>query len=341
MDLQPAVEALTGRPVQQWEPLKSSGRNVVARATLAGLGPVIVKAPKSPNVRERAALQVLDGREAPRLIAAGTDPDLLVLEDLGDGRSLADYLLGDDPAAARTAVLRWAEAIGRLHAATSSLRPDFKAALTALAPEDPPPLDTSVSDATEAAESLAGLLPQFGLTPAPAALAELVALADLGPGPYALTPGDACPDNNVERDGRLRLIDFEWAGFRHVAWDAAYLSVPWPTCWCSWRLPDEVTAEALEVLALPVPAAVISQATAAWALITAAGQLPRAIDDDHAHPRPARPMPDRRPVIQHRLAVAARHTPPGSDLHRLAGDALAATQSKWGIHQLALAPAWR
>jgi hypothetical protein len=23
-----------------------------------------------------------------------------------------------------------------------------------------------------------------------------------------------------------------------VAWDAAYLTVPWPTCWCSWRLSD-------------------------------------------------------------------------------------------------------
>ena len=26
--------------------------------------------------------------------------------------------------------------------------------------------------------------------------------------------------------------------WRHVAWDLAYLRVPWPTCWCSWRLPD-------------------------------------------------------------------------------------------------------
>ncbi len=64
-------------------------------------------------------------------------------------------------------------------------------------------------------------------------------------GPGALTPGDACPDNNIETPDGLVLIDFEVADFRHVAWDAAYLTEPWPTCWCSWRLPSEVTDEAV------------------------------------------------------------------------------------------------
>ena len=45
-----------------------------------------------------------------------------------------------------------------------------------------------------------------------------------------------------QRAGRRRvvLVDFEGAEWRHVAWDVAYLRVPWPTCWCSWRMPDAV-----------------------------------------------------------------------------------------------------
>ena len=57
---------------------------------------------------------------------------------------------------------------------------------------------------------------------------------------HALSPADACPDNNLLTDRRLRLIDFEWSEVRHPAWDAAYLAVPWPTCWCSWRIPGRV-----------------------------------------------------------------------------------------------------
>ena len=65
-----------------------------------------------------------------------------------------------------------------------------------------------------------------------------------GPGVRALTPSDACPDNNVLRGGDLVLVDFEGAQVRHVAWDVAYLRVPWPSCWCSWRLPEDLAARA-------------------------------------------------------------------------------------------------
>ena len=53
----------------------------------------------------------------------------------------------------------------------------------------------------------------------------------------AFTPGDTCPDNDVQVADGLVLIDFEDAQWRHVVWDVAYLTVPFPSCWCSWRLP--------------------------------------------------------------------------------------------------------
>ena len=63
---------------------------------------------------------------------------------------------------------------------------------------------------------------------------------------HALSPADVCPDNNLLLPDGCRLIDFEWAEVRHPAWDAAYLAVPWPTCWCSWRIPDASAERALD-----------------------------------------------------------------------------------------------
>jgi hypothetical protein len=49
--------------------------------------------------------------------------------------------------------------------------------------------------------------------------------------------------------GRWRpaFFDFEFAGFRHALLDAAYLHLPFPTCWCVARLPDGLP-DALETV---------------------------------------------------------------------------------------------
>lgn len=352
--LKTGVESLSGRRVQAWERLTSSPRNVVARATLETGDSVIVKAPTSAGlggVRERAALQVLGALGVPgvpHLLAAGDDPRLLLLEDLGSGPSVADHMLGDDPARAAESIRRWAESIARVQGHSLAAGQQFGAALG-----DAEPLDTSARYALAAAKTLAELLPQLGVDPAATALDEFVGTAQLDAGPHALTPGDACPDNNVERDDGLSLIDFEHAEYRHVAWEAAYLAVPWPTCWCSWRLPEEVTAAALaawqEVLTpFLTPAAVaglaeaVRRATVAWTMLTTAWQLPQAMADDAAFPPNERRFrPERRAVVQHRLSVAVARTPPSNDLHRLAAETLDATRDLWGVQELPLARAWR
>jgi len=352
--LKAGVESLSGHRVQAWERLTSSRRNVVVRATLDTGDSIIVKAPTPAGLagaRERAALQVLGGLGVPgvpRLLAAGDDPRLLLLEDLGPGPSVADRLLGDNPALAAGSIRRWAESVARMQGHSLTAGHQFGAALG-----DSEPLDTSAGYTLEAAKTLAELLPQLGVDPVTAALDEFVSTAQLGAGPHALTPGDACPDNNVERDGELALIDFEQAEYRHVAWEAAYLAVPWPTCWCSWRLPEEVTAAALtawqEVLTPFLPPASVAglaeavrRATVAWAMLTTAWQLPPAMADEApASSKLGRLRPDRQALLQHRLSVAVAHTPPASDLHRLAAETLDAVRHRWGIHELPLAPAWR
>jgi hypothetical protein len=121
---------------------------------------------------------------------------------------------------------------------------------------------------------------------------------------WALTPGDTCPDNNVLADAGVVLFDFEGAAIRHVAWDAAYLRVPWPRCW--------FLAGALDGDDVP------------------GGEAGRRV------------APGRRALILHRLAQAARGTVPGLAAWRgLAAEIRAAAEAAWGPVELAPAPAFR
>jgi hypothetical protein len=64
------------------------------------------------------------------------------------------------------------------------------------------------------------------VTPAAEALDELRGVATaLDPAATALTPTDACPDNNIETTDGLVLVDFESAAVRPVVWDLADLLV--------------------------------------------------------------------------------------------------------------------
>jgi hypothetical protein len=348
--------------------------------TAAGRRSVIVK---EARARERTALEVLTQAGVPgvpRLLAASEQPALVVMADAGDGPSVADRLMGQDPDAAAQAVTRWAAAVARLQAATLGLGQVFSdrlAGFGAAAVQFEPPdryrhrfgLERAVSwkfavthpDSAEViAETFAGLrdgLAPLGLRAGPDVLAELGAITErlrADPacecGPGALTPCDTCPDNEVDAADGLVLLDFEGAQFRHIAWDAAYLTVPWPSCWCSWRLPGPVADAALrdwraviEPAVSPETAAsldaAVADATVAWVLITTAWFL----DAGHADT----PLglggslrPGARELIQHRLGLAAA-TGRDSVLGEFAARALDATRTAWGDQPLAFAPAWR
>ena len=96
----------------------------------------------------------------------------------------------------------------------------------------------------DAARVLDGHCAALGVPIPTGALDELRELRHVlgSDGTAALTPADTCPDNNVLVGDRVVLIDFEGAQWRHVAWDVAYLFVPWPSCWCAWSIPDELAA---------------------------------------------------------------------------------------------------
>jgi hypothetical protein len=62
----------------------------------------------------------------------------------------------------------------------------------------------------------------------------------LGSGDDALTHGDVCPDNVVLAADKMRLVDFEAAAVRPAAIDVAFLTMPFPSCWCCGEVPEEI-----------------------------------------------------------------------------------------------------
>jgi hypothetical protein len=187
-----------------------------------------------------------------------------------------------------------------------------------------------------------------------AAVAALRALPGRIGGVVALSPADTCPDNNVETPDRLVLVDFESATVRPVVWDLAYLVVPWPSCWCAWRLPDALTMEALAEWrassGLSVSALDIGRAVIVWAFVTTGWFLDGALDGVPGMGRDDRTGPPRRAVLLHRLGLLTGAVPsplaPVADLidpklRTLAIRPRATLIRRWGEHELPLPPALR
>jgi len=341
------------------EPLAGSPRAVVVRAEpCAGdeLARVVLKVFDAEQTdegwpRESAALSVLNGRmlPAPTLLATVAEPPLTVTPDLGTGFSLADRLRGDDPGVAAAALQSWARSLGRLHAGTVEAGREFAARLPhGIA------ADSTNAMVTDGIGWLSRTLPRVGLTASDEAIVALRALPDSIGGPATLSPADTCPDNNVETPDGLVLVDFETATVRPVAWDLAYLVVPWPSCWCAWRLPDAVAADALaawrSASELPASTMDIARAVIVWALITAGWFLGGALDGDRDMGHDDRTGPPRRALLLHRLGLltGAVQTPlaPVVDLvdpvlRALATRLRANLVREWGEQELPLPPALR
>lgn len=229
-------------------PLSTSARNQVVRAVAADGRSVIVKRYLEPEPfatgREPSALTALGSVGAactPRIITETAD--LVVLEDLGEHGNVADALIGGSARTAGEAVHAWAAGLGRFHAAGSAAASAFRSEMVLRTGECSDYMDTELSEAAdgwhEAAAELGVDTPGSsfsGLSRIPARFRT-----DL----EVLSAGDMCPDNNLLIEGQVVMIDLEFATLRHLAWDVAYLQVPWPSCWCAWTLPEALVHDAL------------------------------------------------------------------------------------------------
>ena len=241
--------------------LGRKGRAVVARLGLGDTRTVIVKGPARPIAddgsssdawspvnrfrNEVAALQTLDGAGGlvPTLIAVDLDRMWMVLEDLGETKSLADALLGSDPELATTTLSAWASALGQLHRASSepAVMAQWESQRALLGPLPEP------ESAALVLETARPRLDQISaITPGVEAAVAVVdrRLSDMRW--WSMTPRDPCPDNcAIRHDGSVVLFDFEGGGTRHSLLDAAYLVTTFPTCWCTGNLPPAVRSAGL------------------------------------------------------------------------------------------------
>ena len=160
----------------------------------------------------------LDPPVAPALIGGDRDALLIVLEDLGDGPSLVEPLLGVDETAAIETLEGFAHCLGRLHASTAGRASRFTELRRSFGPEGEHwlRLDSDLAAFTRACSSI-------GVDVDGAAASEIRdALGRLQrPCPYlTLVHGDPCPDN-VRTTAPTRLFDFDGSRYRHCLIDAA------------------------------------------------------------------------------------------------------------------------
>jgi hypothetical protein len=203
--------------------------------------------PADSFIREAASYQLFTSltaqdRVCPELFAHEGTHRLLVMEDLGRAPTLAEKLMGNDARGAERALLSWAHSLGRLHATTAGREQDFDALQRRLGP--PRSKDPLAADGPTALDGLPDLLEaEFGIATSAAAreCAERTKSLLGGERQRAFSPSDSCPDNNLITSRGVRFLDFEGGCVRNIIFDAAYLRVPFPTCWCAFGLPTGMT----------------------------------------------------------------------------------------------------
>ncbi len=362
-DVAAAAAAALGRRL--WAPVVlsgGSGRSAVLRCQDQDGASVIVKAyPQTAQgagsfASEAAGLRVASGSGlSPDFLAADPGTLLVVMSDLGTGSSLADVLLTGSANDARAVLLGWARGCGRLSAVGRGRREIFdslRSQYVAKPPEAGPASHAQLILRTPERIALLGVPVPAGLH---AELAEVARVTD-STGPYQVfSPGDICPDNNVLTGDGVKFLDFEDAGFHSAFLDAAYVRMPFSTCWCVFRMPAEVGREAesayrSEVSALwpelasdAVWQAGLRRAVAAWTLTSMWWLLRRSLEGDAPLEPEAAASPRTRQLMRHRWRVLAGELEPSGELPVLAGlmrSLLAATEG-WQAAELPLYPAFR
>jgi Ser/Thr protein kinase RdoA (MazF antagonist) len=241
---------------------------------------------------ELAALEYLNAMPepvAPRLLGADAEAGILLIEDLGEGASLADSLLAGGRERVQAELIAYAEALGSMHAWSMGHPGELDYLLIRHAPgaahgtrwleviqRSTAPFLSAAASLGLAVDGVAEEIDQLRATLA-------------GPGYLGLVHGDACPDNVRFIGGTCRIFDFETSGWGPVAFDAAYLVAPFPTCWCFASLPADIAGPAIEAYRSRLAAAGISlgrewedltTAALGGLLVARAHVLDRALQED-------------------------------------------------------------
>jgi Ser/Thr protein kinase RdoA (MazF antagonist) len=211
---------------------------------------------------ELAALEQLSGMPvpvAPFLLGADADAGILIMEDLGQGVSLADLLLTGGRERAEAGLIAYARALGSMHAWTMRRADGPAGARAHQAMERGPWWLTAIANGKEPFLAAAARL---GL-PSEGVASEIDQITPMlrEKGNVGLVHGDPCPDNVLLFGDACRIFDFEMSGWGSVVLDAGYLLAPFPSCWCFADLPAEVAAPAVDAYRETLDAAGIGLGT--------------------------------------------------------------------------------
>ncbi|MFI1459850.1 phosphotransferase family protein [Nocardia carnea] len=181
------------------------------------------------------------------LIAHSLPDRLLVLSDLGENTKLTDVLRSGAEPAAQNAMMAFAQALGRMHAATVGRELDFVALLRRV--DVVHRVDGIAQQAEAAVAEVPALLRRELGIEVPDEVADQVAHGArlFGGGRFrAFSPSDLCPDNVIINDEGARILDYEWGGFRDATLDIAYALVSFPGCLCDIELSRELATQMVE-----------------------------------------------------------------------------------------------
>jgi hypothetical protein len=354
--------AALGRPLTQPEDVPGGGDwSVVLRCCDSAGGSVIVKAypataeGTSSFAAEAAGLEIASGTGlSPDLLAVDEDSRTLVMADLGTGSSLADALLAGSAATAHSALLEWAAACGRLSVAAQARQAAFEAAQARYLADHPDARHgAGLPDRVLAAAAQAGKIGVSAPAGLDAELAQIVA-AVTASRHTVFSPGDVCPDNNLLTSDGIRFIDFEEAGFHSAFVDAAYIRMPFSTCWCVFRFPVDLAAAAEDAyraqarLVWPdladdaVWGPGMRLAVAAWTLSSTSWLLRRSLSGD-VPMNPEAESPHTRQLMRYRWQALATELEPTGELPAVAELMrwLLAATAEWQAPELPLYPAFR
>ncbi|MEX0875558.1 MAG: phosphotransferase [Actinomycetota bacterium] len=227
--------------------LESDSRNVPTSVIVKSLRahPAGFRTDPQQVLTERAALEFVSdlGLDlAPRLFAGQQEAGVLIMEDLAPRKVLFDLIRDKDPATDE-GLSAFARALAELGTGTVGRSGQYYERRSVLGPVDPQAdrlrlMGWGWSETRRFCETL-------GVPIAGAAETEMSAVVDavVDPGPFlAFSNGDAGANNYLVEGSDGRIIDFEFAGYRHALADAVCLYVPGPM----WMTVSDPIAEGYE-----------------------------------------------------------------------------------------------
>ncbi len=183
----------------------------------------------------------------PRFYGGERDIPFIVIEDMGNGHDLYKILRGDDIKSAKTVLIEFAKALGKIHASSIGKVDNFRRIRNSIehidrqktSPKDP------YCDYTE---KLTEICDAAGIEPYPEAFEELRTLVRfLDPcNPFhALTHADLCPVNVYHSTTKKKVYVFDYAGghFQHVLVDGFQIRVHLDFHLEVSRFPDDIMLE--------------------------------------------------------------------------------------------------